>query len=632
MTIDYNIERIQSNVQVHYPRLNWNKPIVKAGSDLTDESIDWELNRFYEADLICKELEVYYKCKYMQGQLVDKIVDEFVERHSMLDEFKYRLMGNEQRQNAEFYELVKDYYEARRLVVKCQKHIGEFKRSVVVANMKKIWQFEKYTIESFGTCGDQQRVKHELTSEKAYLNKLELNKLQMNLYEMRFNLVKNGLISSLFCSKLAKFKIESYLNEFLYRFKRTNDAHANSTDLQTIIDILFYFYRKHTRVGSRIPGALGDGGTATMTSSYYDPDDDGSSTRPDHEPPPVVDDTDDDDSVDQMLKIDLATWIKTLGCLLINHTDLYRSNTASTNFAAASLLYFDNCHFILEHLLRAPDCFQFSHLFQFPLISVSSLVKKFKVEINSSKSDPLINLYFDGYLRLMVPFSRPIKRRDAFLFLTKPKIETLKRRMNKQADKCWQFIDLEGETENLESLLVEISEDDLLQLYYQIPFNSLFKFLWSYYQSQEGAGDPIEFRKRYVSMKIISFLDSLVRLSLRSLLVYNKLKYKNFCKLIGKTLREIIKFLSTMLAITRDAIRDNYESFLKRIVSTIIYSSRLRSIRWTLLSHLKIGKLDLGSKWLLLAVMCGIDVYYSGFDDVFRVIIRISQRLYSLKY
>lgn len=197
----------------------------------------------------------------------------------------------------------------------------------------------------------------------------------------------------------------------------------------------------------------------------------------------------------------------------------------------------------------------------------------------------------------------------------------------------------------MESLLIEISEDDLMQLYYQIPFNALFKFLWTYYQAQETqvpqptsgvataaaaaahrAGSPLmsstgvdEFRKRYVSMKIISFLDCLVRSSLRSLLVYNKLKYKNFCKLVGKTIREIIKFLSTLLTVTDEAIRENYEAFLTRIVSTIIYSSRLRSIRWTLLSHLKIGKLDLNTKWMLLAVMCGIDVYHPNFSDTFRV-------------
>lgn len=181
------MERIKHNIKLAYPRLNWNKVGQMSGQQQqqqqqSDELIDWELNRFYEQDLNCKELEVYYKCKYMQAQLVERTSVEFIERHSILDDFKYKFLnGVEQRQNAEFYELVRDYYEARRLVGKCQKHIGEFKQRVVVANMKKIWSFEKYTIESFGVCGDQQRCKHELTSEKAYLNKTELSKLQVRI-------------------------------------------------------------------------------------------------------------------------------------------------------------------------------------------------------------------------------------------------------------------------------------------------------------------------------------------------------------------------------------------------------------------------------------------------------------------
>lgn len=197
---------MQHNAHLDYPRLNWNRSKSAAmaqammttimGNEIGDQqqsnssldesivAIEVELSRFYDADLMCKELEVYYKCKHMQPQLVDKSIDEFVERHSLLDEHRYAIMSSssgEQRQqhNAEFYELVRDYYEARRLVVKLQKHISEFKRNVLAGNMRKVWAFEKYTIESFGTCGDQQRVKHELTSEKAYLNKIELSKLQV---------------------------------------------------------------------------------------------------------------------------------------------------------------------------------------------------------------------------------------------------------------------------------------------------------------------------------------------------------------------------------------------------------------------------------------------------------------------
>lgn len=186
-----------------------------------------------------------------------------------------------------------------------------------------------------------------------------------------------------------------------------------------------------------------------------------------------------------------------------------------------------------------------------------------------------------------------------------------------------------------------------MQLYYQIPFNGLFKFLWTYLELQFNTNTTTttttnnkapqtsmdinssstaadDFRVRYVSMKIISFLDCLTRASLRSLLVYNKLKYKSFGKLVGKTLREVIKFLSRILLAACDTIRLNYEHFLKRMITTIVYSSRLRSMRWTLLSQLNIGKLDLATKWLLLAVMCGIDVFHAEFEARFQVCITVS--------
>lgn len=179
---------MQHMTKLDYPRLNWNKmqqvlssSSLWAGQERLDESsIEAELTRFYEQDQHCKELEVYYKCKFMNPEAIEALTNEFIEKHSILDDFKYKFLNEQRQNNAEFYELVRDYYEARRLVGKCQRHIGEFKQRVIVGNLRKIWSFEKYTIESYGVCGDQQRCKHELTSEKAYLNKIELAKLQVN--------------------------------------------------------------------------------------------------------------------------------------------------------------------------------------------------------------------------------------------------------------------------------------------------------------------------------------------------------------------------------------------------------------------------------------------------------------------
>ncbi len=120
-------------------------------------------------------------------------------------------------------------------------------------------------------------------------------------------------------------------------------------------------------------------------------------------------------------------------------------------------------------------------------------------------------------------------------------------------------------------------------------------------------------------MKIISFLDCLSRLSIRTLLVYNRSKYKNFSKLIGKTLKESMLFASLICTQlnSEETFLIHYDNFVKRIFTTLIYSTRCRSIRWTILSQLNLSELCLRTKWAILSIMCGIDVFHENFEHLF---------------
>lgn len=622
--IDYNLDQIKQVNKLNYPRLNWNHQSLSA------DSLDQDLSRFYDKDQLCKDLEIYYKCKLISSEKFDSNLADFIRLHSNLKEFDFDPSNTNQHRKNEFYELLKDYYEARKLVLKCERHINEFKWTTIAEQMNKIWSFEKYTIESFGVCGDQQRCKHELTSEKAYLNRLELNKLQSMFYELRFNLIKNGLISSQFCSKLAKLKLESYLHDFLNKFESnyhlTNENCFNyNNQLKLVLDILFYFFRKHSKPNQTSFQVL----KPENANIYYEIDE--SNKVREQEAPNPDEDEEQENFSDEVFKQDLKEWIKSLACLFLNKSDLNRLETLksaqSTNsIFKFSTLHFENLFFILQHLLRSTESLKFSYLIQIPFLSLETAnenVLMYKlINLNNSKSDQIINLYFDYYLKIIASFSYEIKFRKEFLGLTNKLIENYKFKSKtepEQEQNNWQFIDLEGETESIESILVDINEDDLIKLYYQIPFNSLFSFLWFYLEYQSDRQDTVDFRKSYVSMKIISFLDNLVQLSIRSLLVYNRLKYKNFSKLIGKTLREIIKFISKLLDRNSrvENLRIHYDNFIKRIFTTIIYSPRLRSIRWTILNQLNISKLNLNTKWVLLSIMCGIDVFHPHFELIF---------------
>ena len=307
------------------------------------------------------------------------------------------------------------------------------------------------------------------------------------------------------------------------------------------------------------------------------------------------------------------------------------SNLASNHqqlFISFSNLHFENIYFLLQHLLRSPDSYptKFCYLLQIPIIELSAK----KLSLNTSQSDSLVNMHFDFYLKLFASFSYDIKYRRQFLFvnskftLTKSLSSDL---ASSKKEECnWEIIDLDGDLETAESVLVEISEDDLIKLYYQIPFNSIYAFLWNYLKNQSSQTNTnasssssnnesrVEFRVSYVAMKILSFLDCLSRLSIRALLIYNRLKYKNFCKLIGKTLKESIKFA---FLLKDSSLQLHFDHFVKRIFTTIIYSSRVKSIRWIILSQLSIGELCLRTKWLILSIMCGIDVFHHNFEHLF---------------
>ena len=634
---DYNLDKIKQINKLQYPRLDWNQ--------LNDQcSIESDLGRFYHSDQLCKDLEVYYKCKVISSEIFNqKIIVDFIKTHSNLAEFQYDPCNSSRHYKHDFFELVRDYYEARCLVLKCERHINEYKWTTITEQMNKIWSFEKYTIESFGICGDQQQCRHELVSEKAYLNRLELNKLQDMFYELRFNLIKNGLISSQFCSKLARLKLESYLHDFLLKFndnkKFDQENYLNvNHQLRILIDILFFFYRK---VSTKSMHQETEMVAKVEKNDVYCEIDSEQAAESNFRDLVVENDQDELDNVqDEVLKNNLIDWIRTFGSLLLNVSETNRTDSLKTYdlnlISKYSNLHFDNQFYLLQHLLRVQDALNFSNLIQIPFLYLHNQAENAKMysslNLNSSKSDTIINLYFDHYLKLIASFSYDIMYRQESLGLTKHMLDKLKSKSiqvsaslaetNESSANQWQFVDLEGEPESLESILTDVNEDDLIKLYYQIPFNNLFSFLWMYleYQANKSCQQlkiaDANFRINYVCMKIMSFLDNLARLSIRSLLVYNRLKFKNFSKLIGKTLRDIVKFVSTLLVRNShlDTLSRHYDNFVKRIFTTIIYSTRLKSIRWTILNQFNIGKLNIQTKWLLLSIMCGIDVFHANFE------------------
>ena len=427
------------------------------------------------------------------------------------------------------------------------------------------------------------KVKHELTSEKAFLNRTELTKLQNMLFDLRVNLTKSDLVSSQFCSKLARIKIESYLHDFLSKFKTiTNETYLNlNHQLSALIDILFYFIRKLSKPSASLVKALsGHSAGGKLNEDIYCEIDESITGPPLGSLTTTPIESDDDEESDEFFKQDTQEWLRLLVTVLLSESEHRRCNSILTHPASLlsiSNIHFDNIFFTLNHLLRCPESYamNFSNFLQIPLLIIDSATQKttesldlilnnspnsnqptiennkrnlfITLNLNSSYSDPLVNTYLDFYLKLIAVFAYEVKYRSQFLFVDVQRRETT----GESLQSHWELVDSDGDLESVEQALVDISEDDLVKLYYQIPFNAVYSFLWSYLRHQDDQtrpetnlkSEPAEFRKRYVSFKILSFLDYLVKLSIRTLLVYNKSKYKNFSKLVGKTLKDAIKFV-----------------------------------------------------------------------------------------
>lgn len=86
-------------------------------------------------------------------------------------------------------------------------------------------------------------------------------------------MIKSGLVSSQFCSKLARVKLESFLHDFLvrlksYDWKKAQDPISQlitvNSEIKVLIDILFYFNRKQAKPSLKTLTSL-NGGQSTRS-------------------------------------------------------------------------------------------------------------------------------------------------------------------------------------------------------------------------------------------------------------------------------------------------------------------------------------------------------------------------------
>lgn len=476
-----------------YPKLR-----IVINEDENETRIDQvnEYEKILEQDYFFNELRDAYKPKCDLSQLQSG----FLKIYNM-HEFKYRNSKNE------FFQLLKDYYESINLFDKSLNYLSYLLNEIDNQTKQKIWNFDKFAIESSAFCGDNHRLKHTLTSEKANLNSNELIKLS-KMHKALISYLKTSFINSKYCCKLTYLKIEAYLNEFI------TNANVQFDDLSLKIDILFYYLRKKLAKNDQFHGSI----TKWLIKLIK-----------------IV-----------LLKIPTAGFI--------------------------DLLY--------RQMLNLPNKIVYQLL---ESINLCSLDLKFQI----------VTEKFDFYLSILSSFTHRVSdSRKSFLN------DLI--RSDSTSNNNWLIIDEDGKFENPEMIEIDISEDDLLKLYSQVNFSELYSHLW-YIINNEN------------TLQIISFLENMAQLTIKTLISYNtKTKYKNFAKLVSKTLKEILKFIFLMSSRIKS---EHYDKFMQRLLVRIVYSYELNTLKWSTLAYLtEIKYLSNNSKWLLLLLVVGIDVFHRNFQ------------------
>ncbi|XP_038646712.1 ectopic P granules protein 5 homolog isoform X2 [Scyliorhinus canicula] len=181
--------------------------------------------------------------------------------------------------------------------------------------------------------------------------------------------------------------------------------------------------------------------------------------------------------------------------------------------------------FLLNHILRCPA-------------GVSKWAAPF-VKISVFDNPSGIFLFMQALALLL----SPIKHRPEFLINMKPSDKKSPPAMPEGKDiQNWTLVDEAGEEdEDPDTSWLLLSEDDLVTLLSQFPFDELFKQLLGItvkgeYKPENTTCDQM--------MKIIGFASSLVDLLAVGLETFNRVRYRQFVKRIGQMIRRTVCYIS----------------------------------------------------------------------------------------
>nr|XP_008101897.1 PREDICTED: LOW QUALITY PROTEIN: ectopic P granules protein 5 homolog [Anolis carolinensis] len=255
--------------------------------------------------------------------------------------------------------------------------------------------------------------------------------------------------------------------------------------------------------------------------------------------------------------------------------------------------------FLLNHILRCPAGVS---KWAVPFIQIRVL------------GNPSGVFHFMQSLALLMS---PAKNRAEFMCHMKPSERRTSSSSGKESGN-WTLVDEGGEEdEDPDTSWVLLLEDDLIALLSQFPFHELFQHLLGF--DSKGVYSP-EKTTCQEMMKILAFANSLVELLAVGLETFNRARYRQFVKRIGRLIRMTLCYVSDhwaqyvshakgygypMHPFSVEKLQVEFDELFLRAVLHVLKAKRLGV--WLFMSEMPYGTLSTNMLWKLFFIMHGAE-------------------------
>ncbi|XP_014847751.1 PREDICTED: ectopic P granules protein 5 homolog [Poecilia mexicana] len=219
------------------------------------------------------------------------------------------------------------------------------------------------------------------------------------------------------------------------------------------------------------------------------------------------------------------------------------------------------------------------------------------------------------FMQALAILMSPARHRAEFLGHMKP-CESQSSAASGPESGNWTLVDEGGEEdEDPESSWLLLCEEDLISLLSQFPFRQLYSHMLG--MSKQGVYEPQACSSQKM-MRVFAFASSLVEILARGLQTYNRARYRQLVKRIGRIIRMTVCYVSDHWAqyvsvtdaggsgshvhsLTLEKLQLEYDHLFLRAVLHVLRNKRLGI--WLFMSEMPYGTLSSSMLWKVLYVM-----------------------------